>query len=223
MKDLGKERVSIIIPAYNEADRIRETVRSVLPFAKELIVVDDGSEDETAMEARKAGAKVFRLSRNRGKGWALRAGFLLSRGEILLLLDADLGSSAIKALTLIPPVLKGEADMTIADLPKRRGGLGLVLALSRFGVRLFTGRDLNSPISGQRAMRREILEGFPWEGRFGFETALTIYALRKGYRVKEIPLNITHRRTGWSWRGFIHRGKQFIHILFALFKILIKR
>ena len=220
---MNKERISIIIPAYNEADRIGETVRSVLPFADELIVVDDGSEDETSIEARKEGAKVVRLSRNMGKGWAVRAGFLISKGNILLLLDADLGSSAIEAISLVPPVLKGEADMTIADLPKRRGGFGFVLALSRFGVRLFTGRDMNSPISGQRAMRREILEGFPWEGRFGFETALTIYALRKGYRVKEIPLNITHRRTGWSWRGFIHRGKQFVHILFALFKILIRR
>jgi glycosyltransferase involved in cell wall biosynthesis len=220
---LENDKVSIIIPAYNEVDRIGETVRSVLPFSKDIIVIDDGSKDGTASEARKEGVKVVRLSRNMGKGWAVKAGFLLSRGEILLILDADLGSSARKALSLVPPVLKGEADMTIADLPKRRGGFGFVLALSRFGVKLLTGRDMKSPISGQRALRREVLEGFPWERRFGFETALTIYALRKGYRVKEIPLNITHRRTGWSWKGFIHRGKQFIHILFALLKILIRR
>ena len=220
---MNKERVSIIIPAYNEADRIEETVRSVLPFAKQLIVIDDGSKDETALEARNAGARVVRLNRNMGKGWAVKAGFLLSKGEILLLLDADLGSSAREALSLIPPVINGEADMTIADLPKRRGGFGLVLALSRFGVKLFTGRDMKSPISGQRALRREVLEGFPWERRFGFETALTIYALRKGYRVKEIPLNLMHRRTGWSWKGFIHRGKQLLHILFALLKIFIRR
>jgi len=220
---LKKVKVSIIIPAYNEADKIGETVRSVLPHADELIVIDDGSKDETPSKAREAGARVFRLSKNMGKGLAVRAGFLLSRGEILLIIDADLGSYARKTLSLLPPVIKGEADMTIADLPKRRGGFGFVLALSRFGVRLLTGRDMKSPISGQRAMKREVLEGFPWERRFGFETALTIYALRKGYRVKEIPLKIEHRRTGWSWRGFLHRGKQFLHILVALLKISFRK
>ncbi len=221
-KDFTRERISIIIPAHNEAERIGATVRSVIKFAEEIIVVDDGSKDETALEAKRAGARVLRLRRNMGKGFALLAGFAVSKGEILLLLDADLGCSAKESFPLLIPILKGEADMTIADLPTKKGGFGLVLGLSRFGVKLLTGRKMRAPISGQRAIRREILEGFPWERGFGFETALTIYGLKKGYRISEIPLPLEHRRTGKSLKGFLHRGKQFLQILIALIKSSIR-
>jgi len=215
---LEKETVSAIIPAYNEDDRVGETVKNTLPLVDEVIVVDDGSKDTTATEAEKAGARVVRLGRNVGKGYAVYAGFLLSKGEIILLLDADLGATAREAVNLLMPVRRGEVDMTIGVIPFRKGGFGFVLGLSRWGIRLLTGETFQAPIGGQRAMRREILESFSWERGFGLETALTIHALKQGFRLKEVPVMMEHRRTKRDWKGFLHRGRQFIHILTALFR-----
>lgn len=220
---MKRRRVSAIIPAYNEADRVGETIRNSLSFADEVIVVDDGSQDATAKVAREAGAKVISLKRNLGKGYAVYAGFLSSRGDIILLLDADLGATAKEAIHLLSPIEKGEADMTIGVIPSGRGGFGLVLGLSRWGIKLLTGVRFSAPISGQRALRREVLESFPWEQGFGLETALTIYALRQGYRLKEVPVMMEHRRTRRDWRGFLHREKQFVHILSALIKSFLRR
>src|SRR5688572_222375 len=93
--------VSAVIPAYNEADRIGATVGALIaalstrfPDQFEVLVVDDGSRDDTASRAEKAGARVVRLPRNGGKGAALAAGFAEARGRTLLMLDADLGESA---------------------------------------------------------------------------------------------------------------------------------
>src|ERR1043166_4278720 len=98
--------ISVLIPAYNEALRIADTVAAVRTFAWEdqaceIIVVDDGSSDDTAQRAQEAGADVVYRQANRGKGAALQVALALAQGEFLLLLDADLGSSAQEAQALI--------------------------------------------------------------------------------------------------------------------------
>lgn len=218
-------RVSTIIPAYNEEGRIGRTVRSVLPFSDEVIVVDDGSRDATFREAKEAGAKTVKLPRNLGKGTAVKIGFGESRGDIILLLDADLEDTAGEARKLLEPVLRGEADMTIGVLPMKKGGFGIVQGLAYWGLRMLTlGKfPLKLPLSGQRAVKREVLEGFRWERGFGLEISLTVQALRRGFRVREIVVNMKHRRTGRDIRGFLHRGKQCIHIAIAILKLLFMR
>lgn len=220
--------ISAIIPAYNEADIIEETIKAVLkiPEITQLIVVDDASTDGTSEAADRAGAhQVIRLSKNVGKGGALNKGFSLSNGSIIILLDADLGSTAIQAYRLLQPVLDNSADMTIgqfnaaADDPQnklasRSKGFGTAVKIARAGIKLLAGSVIYAPLSGQRALNREIIEkagGFA--SGFGIETALTIDALRMGYRVIEVPVDMKHRATGRDFRGFMHRGKQFAHIL----------
>jgi glycosyltransferase involved in cell wall biosynthesis len=210
--------VSAILPAYNEEERIEATVRALcgLPGIGEILVVDDGSADRTAERAEQVGARVLRLSANQGKGAALNAGAQAARGDILLLLDADLGDSARQAERLLKPLLDDEADMSIATLPVipgRGGGFGLVVGLARWGIRRATGREMAAPLSGQRALRRAVLQrvgGFA--GGFGVETALTIDALCAGFRVVEIPTSMTHRVTGRDWRGMLHRARQLIAV-----------
>ena len=215
-------KAAAIIPAYNEGDRIADTVRAArqIPGISEVIVIDDGSKDNTAEAAQSAGAdQVITLKTNSGKGAALSAGMKATDADVLLLLDGDLGSSASGASALLDPVMSGQADMTIASPPPiaRSGGFGFAVRIGRWGIKRFTGRIMQSPLSGQRAIRREIIDkigGF--NHRFGVEVGLTIDAIRMGYRVEEVPLEISHRVTGRSLRGFIHRGRQFLDIACVL-------
>jgi len=215
-------KAAALIPAYNEADRIAETISAVrtLIGVSEVIVIDDGSTDGTADEAHAAGAdRIVRMVRNSGKGAALAAGTRATDAGVLLLLDGDLGSSAAAAGTLLDPVIMDRVDMAIGVLPPagRSGGFGLAVRLARWGIRRFTGRTMKAPLSGQRALKKEIVDkigGF--DAGFGVETGLTIDALRMGYRVEEIPVELSHRNTGRDIRGFLHRGRQFAAVARAL-------
>ncbi|HHW06546.1 MAG TPA: glycosyltransferase family 2 protein [Clostridia bacterium] len=215
--------ISIVIPAYNEAGSIRETIQALreFPEIKEIIVVDDGSRDHTAQYARQEGATVWQHSRNLGKGAALNTGSALSTGDVIVFLDGDLGSSAREACKLWQPVLAGEADCVIARFPKakRKGGFGLVKRLAQWGVTRIGGTPVQAVLSGQRAMTRKALEAiFPWPDGFGAEMGATIRLLKQGYRLKEVEVAMEHRETGRDWAGFCHRGRQFGHIMKTLAK-----
>jgi len=222
------EKVSAIIPAHNEAEYIGDTVHAAkaIPGVTEVIVVDDASTDHTLEIASSAGAdKVISLNRNLGKGGALNAALRSASGSIILLLDGDLGASAVEAEKLLSPVIAGEADMTIAIFDgksrnvesgqaSRSGGFGTVVRTARFGIRLLCGQTIAAPLSGQRALRREIVDnagGFA--SKFGVEVALTIDALRMGCRVLEVPVGMVHRPSGRDFKGFIHRGRQLCDVV----------
>jgi glucosyl-3-phosphoglycerate synthase len=213
--------VAAVVPARNEAARVAATVRALLgiPSVDEVIVVDDGSADATANEAERAGARVIRLPRNEGKGRALDAGVAGSGAEILLLADADLEASAGNLGIVLAPVLEGSADVAIAAPPRTAGpsGFGVVERFARWGVARLTGRTMDRPLSGQRAIRRAVLASTGrFAAGFGAETALTVDALQAGYRVVEVPCAISHARTGRDPAGFLHRGKQGLDVARAL-------
>lgn len=215
--------VTAIIPAYQEGARVADTVRAVraLPEISRVLVVDDGSTDQTAEEAQRAGAEVLRLPTNTGKGAALRAGLAACPGDaqdVLLLLDADLGSSAGEAALLLAPVLAGDADLTIARFPHAAGkaGFGLVKGVARLGTWLLTRQWLSAPLSGQRAARRWVVQAAPLADGYGLEVAMNVAAGDAGARILEVPVAMTHHATGRTLRGFLHRGRQLMHILPAL-------
>lgn len=211
----------MIIPAYNEENSIGDTVRSAweIPGVSQVLVVDDGSGDGTAGAALGAGGEVISLGRNRGKGGAINAGAVLVREKLVILLDADLGGCAFRAGDLLPPVAGGLADMTVAVFPDTGGkaGFGLVMGLARAGIKHFTGLEVSAPLSGQRAMTRRVLtECLPLAGGFGAEVDFTVRAGMKGFRIMEVPVNLSHRATGRNIQGFIHRGRQFLDVARAL-------
>lgn len=222
-------RVVVVIPAKDEEQRIEATVRAAreLPGVADVVVVDDGSTDDTASLAHRAGAHVVRHPQNRGKAAAMTSGArYVERLDsdpsrvALLFLDADLEDSASVAVALTAPVLAGEADMTIATLPPQRqtgGGRGLVVNLSREGIKRATGWEATQPLSGQRCLTAEAFQAaLPLARGFGVETGLTIDLIRAGYRVLEVPAEIHHRVTGKDWRAQVHRGRQYWHVLQAL-------
>lgn len=222
------DHVTIIIPAYNESNSIQDTVQAIqnIGTVNQIIVVNDCSTDHTGDLAQAAGAEVFNLSKNVGKGGAINFGMKHAKGGIIGFIDGDLGKSAAEVEKLIIPVLEKKADMTIGRFPTavKKGGFGLVTNLARKGIRWFTGLQVASPLSGQRVMRREIIEKTgPLEAGFGVEVGLTIDVLRLGFRVKEIPVQMTHAETGRDLAGFLHRGHQFIDVLIVLTKRLFMR
>ena len=214
-------RVAAVVPAHNEALRIAGTVRALLAISgvDEVIVVDDGSGDVTGELAARAGARVVRLPRNEGKGGALAAGVAATEAPILLLADADLEDSAGNLGVLIRPLLEGSADVAIAA-PLRAGGpsgFGLVEGLAGWGIERLTGRKMERPLSGQRAVRAEVVRAVGgFAPRFGAEAAFTIDAVRAGYRVVEVPCEIRHARTGRDPAGFAHRARQGMDVALRL-------
>ncbi|MBF8192108.1 glycosyltransferase [Nonomuraea sp. K274] len=220
---------AVIIPAVNEADRIAATIRAAaaLPGVDLVVVVDDGSMDQTGRVARATGARVVRHSRNRGKAAAMETGAeavrLLDEEDApprhLLFLDADLGETAQAAAPLIEPVRAAKADMTIAVFSTRvkLGGHGLVVRLSKEGIRRATGFRPAQPLNGQRCLTRAAFEAArPLAHGFGVETALTIDLLRKGYRIAEVEVEMAHRATGTDWRAQLHRARQLRDVARAL-------
>lgn len=221
-------RVVAVIPARNGAGSIGATVAALntLPGVSEVLVVDDGSSDATAEEARAAGGWVLQLPENLGKGGAVAAAVAATpETDVYLLVDADTGATATGAGVLLGPVLAGDADMAIGVLPSAggRGGFGLVRRLAGAGIRLGTGGrfEARAPLSGQRAVRGELLRSLDLAPRFGLEVGVTVDAVRAGARVVELPVEMDHRHTGRSLAGFTHRARQGSDIARALWPRLV--
>jgi hypothetical protein len=215
--------VLALVAARDEAERVGATVTALrdLPAVAEVLVVSDGSSDATAARALDAGAHCLDLPRNIGKGGALNAGLAAIMGRVaerlspepaaLLLADADLADTAARLDRLLAPVLAGDADLAIADLPPQQGagGFGLAMGLARQGMVRVTGRRMAEPLSGQRAVRWEVLPALlPFAPGFGVEVAMTMDALRAGLRVVEIEVDLRHAATGKDLAGLLHRGRQ---------------
>jgi len=208
-----ESRVVALVPAFNSADRIQGTVEALfnVDSIDEVLVVDDGSSDETASLAASGGARVLSLGTNRGKGGAVAAGLAeIGETDVVVLIDADTAGTAREAKDLIAPVVAGEAEMTVAVLASagKRAGFGLVRDVAAEGIRVATGQDFAAPLSGQRAISAPILGGLELAPRFGLEVALTIDVIGAGGRVVEIETNFDHDHTGRSLAGFRHRFGQ---------------
>jgi glycosyltransferase involved in cell wall biosynthesis len=218
----------VIVTAYNEAELIEATLGALaraFPGAP-VFVGDDGSSDATAALASAAGARVVRSERVIGKGGAAtlaaRAALAAARGRaaaaagagapVFVLCDGDLGASAAKLTALEAVVAGGEADLAVAAFTRRvGGGVGLALGFARWAIRRRCGLVASAPISGQRALSEAALvDVLPFARGFGMEIGMTIDAVRAGYRVKEVELDLSHRASGRTLAGFAHRGTQLL-------------
>lgn len=207
----------VLVAARNEADRIGATVQAVaraFPGA-DVWVADDASEDATAEVAIGAGARVVSRAAPHGKGANVTAAAeaALDGGanpELVLLCDGDLGASAGELRRLVDAVSAGDADLAIAAFRQRiGGGFGIALRFARWAIRRRCGYVAGAPISGQRAMRGEVLRtALPFARGYGMEIGITVDAVRAGYRVRELELDLAHRATTRTLAGFVHRGRQ---------------
>lgn len=225
VEGVPQQAVVAVVPAKDEESRILATLSALqrVPSIRAVVVVDDGSSDQTARVAEwVGGVDVVRHERNRGKASAMTSGAAraqeLMPGAPLLFVDADLGDSAAQLGPVIAPVLNGEADMTIAVLPPQPGGgFGIVVRTATAGITQLTGWEPTQPLSGQRCITREMLiDVLPLARGWGVEVGLTIDVLRAGGRVLEVPCELQHRVTGTDMAAQAHRARQLADVSLAL-------
>ena len=209
--------LSVVIPAYNEAVRLGNTIRAVVAYmrehspAGEVIVVDDGSADHTAELARQtfndiAGnlrTSVISYKSNLGKGRAVRLGLLAARGDVALFSDADLSTPITEAPKLVDPIVNGQFDVTFGSRALERKLIGVHQPWRReqggrvfnLAVRLATGLPFWDTQCGFKAFRmsvcRPLVEAATVD-RFGFDVELLYLAFRAGLNLKEIPVRWDH-------------------------------
>jgi glycosyltransferase involved in cell wall biosynthesis len=212
-----EDSLAVIIAARNEVDRVGETVtavRAAFPTAA-IWVADDASGDGTAERAMTAGAQVVSRGRPHGKGANVTAAAEAALSaepapRLVLLCDGDLGASAGRLAPLVEAVARGECDLAVAAFSRRvGGGFGIALGFAGWAIRRLCGVRAETPISGQRALHTEALRAtLPFAAGFGMEVGMTVDAVRSGYRLGEYELDLEHRATGRSLRGFLHRAAQ---------------
>lgn len=208
--------LSVIVPAFNEARRLTNNLPALLIYlqdlrpAAELIVVDDGSSDQTARVAEEffarhpeVPARVLRFEQNRGKGHAVRAGLLAARAPIALFSDADLSTPIAELPKIIGPIEAGNYDIVFGSRALDRNLIGHRQPWQReqsgkiFNgiVRLLTGLPFYDTQCGFKAFRMEAARPVIAQGRvdgFGFDVELLLLAQRAGLRMLEVPVRWDH-------------------------------
>jgi dolichyl-phosphate beta-glucosyltransferase len=209
--------LSIIVPAYNEAGRLNKSLHTILDYlnktklSAELIVVDDGSDDDTVAVGRLAlekpgriDARLITYQPNRGKGYAVRCGLLACQGRIALFSDADLSTPITETPKLIDPIEEGEYDLTFGSRALDRRLIGVHQSWRReqggrvfnLIVRVATGLPFWDTQCGFKAFRmsacRPIIEAANID-RFGFDVELLYVAQLAGLRLEEIAVRWDHK------------------------------
>ena len=200
--------LSVVIPVYNEFESVRTIVGKILalPVETEIIIVDDGSTDGTQQVltelATIANVHVVLKRQNEGKGAALRSGFSMTQGDIVVVQDADLEYDPRDIPSLLQPIIDGYADVVYGSrfLEQRHRGSSLT---HRFGNRLLTmisnlanGLHLTDMETCYKVIRRDALDEIPLtQNRFGIEPEITAKIARREMRIVELPIHYNAR----SW------------------------
>lgn len=192
--------LSIIIPIYNEEELLPVVLEQVraLPIRKELILVDDHSSDGTgeilALEEGRDDTIVLRHEKNRGKGAAIVTGLRAASGDVVIIQDADMEYEPKDILKVVKPIYDGEVSVAYGSrfmgkvigmrLPNRVANW-----LLAWTVTLLYGQRITDEATAYKAFRREVIQGLDLQcQRFEFCPEVTAKVLRRGYRVKEVPV-----------------------------------
>lgn len=209
MKDF-KVKISVIMPVYNERGTIGEILRQVreVNIDKEIIIVDDCSTDGTQGLLKHLGKdiKIIYHAHNKGKGEAIKTGLREARGDLVLIQDADLEYAPQEYYKLIQPMVEGKADIVYGSRFLRDNKF--TVSSHYWGNRFLTlatnllyGSKLTDMETGYKVFKRDILESMELEAvSFDFEPEVTAKALKKGYKILEVPIS-------YRGRGY-HEGKK---------------
>jgi len=219
--------LSVVIPCFNEADRIQQCVERVLQQSavSQIVVVDDGSTDGTSEIVRNLDNELIVVRhhpRNRGKGASVRTGFQLASAPFVVIQDSDLEQDPSDYGLLIQPLLDREADVVYGSrFPDRRrlpGQYRLHFLANRFLTALsntMTGLRLTDMETGYKAFRREVLEGLSIEeSRFGVEPELTAKVARQGWKIREVKVSYSPRSFESGKKIGLRDGLRAIYCIF---------
>lgn len=191
-----KMSVSIVIPAFNEEATVEDVIKVVkkLDIVNEVIVVDDGSTDDTASIAEKAGANVIRHATNSGKGAALKTGFKSSSGDIVAFIDADLKNlTSNQVEKIIEPLLDGKADVTKTKFKRKSGRVTELTAKPLLNF-FFPELKYEQPLSGQFAGLRTFLNKIKFEEDYGVDVGIVLDADVRGMRIREVDIGLIEHK-----------------------------
>ncbi len=186
-----------VIPAYNEADTVGTVVSAAKVHCDLVITVDDGSDDDTAINASSCGAVVVSHPFNLGAGAAVKTGvaLALSAGATkIVTIDADGQHSAGEIPSILKPIVDGTADLVVGS--RKRGGSEGMPFYKRLGNAILaflasrkSGVQITDSESGFRAMTRNVAERVRYDGmRYSYASELIVRSKQQGYRVSEIPI-----------------------------------
>jgi len=215
---MGQLKISVIIPSYNEAGTIGtlvSSIRSLYPDA-DIIVINDGSSDNTADVAKAAGADVYSHPYNIGNGAAIKSGIRKASGEVLVFMDGDGQHNAQDIAELLKYI--PEFDMVVgARSMGDQASLGRAIANKAYNwfasyVAKFPIKDLTS---GFRAVKSNIAKSFVYllPNTYSYPATITLGVLRSGMSVKYVPIKIRKRKTGRSNIKLIQDGVRFFMII----------
>jgi glycosyltransferase involved in cell wall biosynthesis len=205
-----------MIPAYNEEQSIGEVIRrakniKITNVEPVTLVINDGSKDDTVRLAREAGADlIVSHKRNRGLGAAIRTGVKKSlehRADMAIMLDADGEYAPEEIPSLIALILRDEADYVLGS--RFMGSIRAMKPIRRLGnlfltfiLMIFTGKRITDGQTGLRAFNKRALKNLEIIHDYNYAQVLTIDLLRKGFRMKEVPISYSFRKTGKSFVRF---------------------
>jgi len=221
-----KPDVSIVIPAYNEEKTIYNLIKGIHETFNsgyaEIIVVDDGSTDNTTKLAAKIpGIKVLKNDRNLGYGGAILTGIFEAKGDIIVTIDGDAQNKPKEINLLIQPILKNDYDfvvgarhkgMTFSPIPIFKRVAETVV---RFVLKFMYGIDISYSQSGFRAMKRKVLRRIMplYEYKFAFSMELLMKTVKNGFRIKEVPITFMARPHGCSRVNVFRDGLRIIYVM----------
>ncbi|HSD73352.1 MAG TPA: glycosyltransferase family 2 protein [Steroidobacteraceae bacterium] len=212
-----REQVSAVIPAYSEGRTIGDVIAALVdhPLVGEVIVVSDGSTDDTVEQARARGARVIELSVNRGKAAAIEKGVQAASYDYILLLDADIrGLTPAKVSAIVDPVLRGDYSMFVALRERRTYWANRLLHFTPI-------------IGGERALTRSLWNCVPsrYKRKFQIEIALNFFVKRRGERMGLMLMpGLTHvikERKRGLWLGLYQRLSMCLDIVIIAFRLYV--
>jgi len=230
-----QKKVLIIVPAYNEEDRIKKTVEEILStgIAAKVLVINDGSRDDTAKKAKSSGAHVISLPFNTGIGGAVQTGFRYAFEndfDIACQVDGDGQHDVSYIGALIKPILENESDMVIGSrfVPPFMGYQSSFVR--KIGINFFShlisflcSVKITDPTSGFRAYNKKMIHIFSQSYPADFpEPEAIMIARLYGARVKEIPVEMRKRQTGHSSIRYLATLYYMIKVTFAILLNLLK-
>ena len=184
------QKVSVIIPAFNEEDTVAQVVEVIkkVSFIDEIIVVNDGSSDNTESQAIKAGARVINHDFNKGKGEALNTGYREAECDIIAFIDADIYNlTSAKVEAMIKPILMGKTDITKTKFSRASGRVTELTAKPLLNF-FFPEISFEQPLSGQFAARKDALKKINFESDYGVDVGIVIDADVLGISITEVDI-----------------------------------
>jgi len=225
---MSQSVISVVIPAYNEEKTIEKVITNTfltmenLRMPYEIIIVDDGSTDNTKRIATRHKATVLSNGRNRGKGYALRKGFRHTQGDIVVTVDSDGAHKPKEIPDLINPLFNG-VDIVAGSRFLGRRGKNSTSRLNRLGnlifntvIMILTGKRITDSQTGFRAFKKEVLQKIDLESLgYEIETEITVKGLKNGFVYQEKPVTCERRQYSISRLKILSDGIKILKTIFT--------